>query len=80
MDPGAARPVDEDSVALSVGIPGMRQRMLEFGGRLSIRTGAGGTQITAILPAHYSPASHALDVNALDPETLDAGVTLSEAR
>ncbi len=80
MDPCAARPVDEDSVALSVGIPGMRQRMLEFGGRLSIRTGVDGTQMTAILPARYSPASHALDANALDPETLDAGTTLSEAR
>lgn len=75
MDPGAARPVDGDSGALSVGIPGMRQRMLEFGGRLSIRTGAGGTQITAILPAQYSPASHALDATALD-----IGATLSQAR
>jgi PAS domain S-box-containing protein len=85
MDPGVARPVDGDLGALSVGIPGMRQRMLEFGGRLNIRTGASGTQITAILPAHSSPASHtlvpgALDANALDSEPLDAGVTLSKAR
>jgi hypothetical protein len=63
----------------------MRERMLEFGGRLSIRTGAGGTQITAILPAHYAPANHALipgalDAETLDAETLDAGATLSEAR
>ncbi|HEU4784597.1 MAG TPA: MASE1 domain-containing protein [Ktedonobacterales bacterium] len=75
MDPGVARPVDGGSGALSVGIPGMRQRMLEFGGRLSIRTGAGGTQITAILPAHYSPTSHALDTTALD-----IGATISQAR
>ncbi|HEY1389645.1 MAG TPA: MASE1 domain-containing protein [Ktedonobacterales bacterium] len=80
MDPGAARPGDGDSGALSVGIPGMRQRMLEFGGRLTIRTGVGGTQITAILPALYSPASHALDPDALDANALDAGATLSEAR
>jgi len=80
MDRGAARPVDDDSGALSVGIPGMRQRMLEFRGRLNIRTGAGGTQITAILPARQSPVSHALAANALDPETLDAGAALSEAR
>ncbi|HKT40383.1 MAG TPA: MASE1 domain-containing protein, partial [Ktedonobacterales bacterium] len=75
IDPGAARSVDGDSGALSVGIPGMRQRMLEFGGRLNIRTGADGTQITAILPARQSPLSYALDPAALDPSA-----SLSEAR
>ncbi len=74
MEPSVARPVDGDSGALSVGIPGMRQRMLEFGGRLKIRTGAGGTKIIAILPARQTPASR-----ALDPDALDIGVSLSEA-
>lgn len=90
MDPGVARPGDGNSGALSVGIPGMRQRMLEFGGRLNIRTGTGGTQITAILPARYAPADYAparyslapepLDPGVLAPEPLDADATLSEAR
>jgi PAS domain S-box-containing protein len=75
MDPGAARPVEGNSGALSVGIPGMRQRMMEFGGRLSIRTGAGGTKITAILPVWRPSANYALDPDALDPDA-----PLSEAR
>jgi len=70
IDPSALRPVDEDSGALSVGIPGMRQRMLEFGGRLNIRSGAGGTQITAILPAWQPSASRALNPDVSLSEAL----------
>jgi PAS domain S-box-containing protein len=47
---GAAHHAGEGPSALSVGIPGMRQRMLEFGGRLKITTGTRGTKIAAVIP------------------------------
>lgn len=78
MELSAARPVDDDSAALSVGIPGMRQRMLEFGGRLKIRTGPDGTKITAVLPARQLPANHVFDPGA--PGALESDASLSEAR
>jgi PAS domain S-box-containing protein len=70
MDPNATRHVDADPGALSVGIPGMRQRMLEFGGRLKIKTGIDGTKVIAILPAQWTRVS----------DTLDTDEPLSEAR
>lgn len=41
---------EEDPEPLGVGIPGMRQRLVEFGGRLKVFTGTQGTAVTAILP------------------------------
>jgi len=35
---------------LGVGILGMRERMRQLGGRLDIRSGSGGTTVTAVLP------------------------------
>jgi PAS domain S-box-containing protein len=35
---------------LGVGIPGMRQRLRQLGGRLDIITGASGTLVTAVIP------------------------------
>jgi PAS domain S-box-containing protein len=42
-------PIDETH-QLGVGIPGMRQRLRQLGGRLDIVTGASGTVVTAIIP------------------------------
>ena len=42
-------PIDETHL-LGVGIPGMRQRLRQLGGRLDIVTGASGTVVTAIIP------------------------------
>jgi PAS domain S-box-containing protein len=36
--------------ALGVGILGMRERMRQLGGRLDIRSGSGGTTVSAVLP------------------------------
>ncbi len=41
---------EPDAVMLGVGIPGMRARVAQLGGTLDIRSDAGGTGITAILP------------------------------
>jgi PAS domain S-box-containing protein len=48
-------PIDEMH-ELGVGIPGMRQRLRQLGGRLDIMTGAAGTVITAIIPLTDRPA------------------------
>lgn len=42
-------PIDETHL-LGVGIPGMRQRLRQLGGRLDIVTSASGTVVTAIIP------------------------------
>ena len=42
-------PIDEIH-DLGVGIPGMRQRMRQLGGRLDIKTGRAGTVVTAAVP------------------------------
>jgi CheY-like chemotaxis protein len=39
--------------ALGVGIPGMRERLSELGGRLEIQSGDSGTTIIAVLPISY---------------------------
>jgi PAS domain S-box-containing protein len=41
-------PIEEHE--LGVGIPGMRQRLRQLGGRLDITTGASGTLVTAVIP------------------------------
>jgi signal transduction histidine kinase len=43
-------PAAENAV-LGVGIPGMRQRMIQLGGRLEIESNSQGTTITAVVPA-----------------------------
>lgn len=40
---------------LGVGIPGMRERVRQLGGRLEIQSGSGGTTVRAILPAANRP-------------------------
>ena len=49
---GAGRTVLQTSRASSmgVGIPGMRERLRQFGGELAIRSGSGGTRLHAIVP------------------------------
>jgi PAS domain S-box-containing protein len=50
LDTHAMHDAEASPKTLGVGIPGMRQRMLEFGGRLKITNGTRGTKITAIIP------------------------------
>jgi two-component system, NarL family, sensor kinase len=45
---GAARP--DGPVRMGVGVAGMRARLEQFGGSLRIRTGRGGTCVTAMIP------------------------------
>ncbi|HEV8191007.1 MAG TPA: ATP-binding protein, partial [Ktedonobacterales bacterium] len=53
-----------DAETLGVGIPGMRQRLLEFGGRLKIRTLAQGTIITAIIPVQQALAPAMVNISS----------------
>jgi PAS domain S-box-containing protein len=46
-----------ESANLGVGIPGMRERVRQLGGRLNIQTGSQGTTLTAYLP--LSQVAHA---------------------
>ena len=39
----------ENGLTLGVGIPGMRQRLLQLGGKLDIESDAGGTTVTAVV-------------------------------
>jgi PAS domain S-box-containing protein len=49
--PSAARGIaGPQSADVGVGIPGMRERLRQLGGRLHIQTGSRGTTLTAILP------------------------------
>ena len=50
-------PIDETHL-LGVGIPGMRQRLRQLGGRLDILTGASGTLVTAIIPCIEVPSEN----------------------
>jgi PAS domain S-box-containing protein len=45
-----------ESVELVVGIPGMRQRLTQLGGRLEIASGTNGTTVTATVPATQAAA------------------------
>lgn len=55
--PIAKPSADPEEVGMGVGIPGMRQRLHQLGGRLEIASNAHGATITAIVPltngAHY---------------------------
>ena len=42
---------------LGVGIPGMRQRVHQLGGRLDITSGSSGTVVTAVIPIKEPPAT-----------------------
>jgi signal transduction histidine kinase len=50
---GMPRPArgEGDQVLLGVGIPGMRARIAQLGGRLNIRSDASGTVVSAVTPA-----------------------------
>jgi signal transduction histidine kinase len=41
----------DESSELAVGISGMRQRLIQSGGRLEVETSNNGTTITAVVPA-----------------------------
>ena len=41
----------EDNAQLGVGISGMRQRLVQLGGRLEIESSDTGTTVTAVVPA-----------------------------
>jgi len=43
-----------ENAVLGVGIPGMRQRLIQLGGRFEIESTANGTTITAVVPAIQS--------------------------
>jgi PAS domain S-box-containing protein len=43
-----------DAASPGVGIPGMRERVMQLGGELTIQTGKGGTTVTAVLPLDES--------------------------
>jgi two-component system NarL family sensor kinase len=47
----------EGSPALGVGIPGMRQRILQLGGELAIHSSSCGTTVTAVVPINR-PLGH----------------------
>jgi PAS domain S-box-containing protein len=46
----------DESTKLGVGIPGMRQRLVQLGGRLQIESTSNGTTITAVVPAGKAAA------------------------
>jgi two-component system, NarL family, sensor kinase len=48
--------MDWSSARSGIGIPGMRSRLRDFGGSLEIRSGTGGTTLSAFVP--LSPAKH----------------------
>jgi PAS domain S-box-containing protein len=50
MNVGARGGLTEEMHELGVGIPGMRQRLRQLGGRLDITTDASGTLVTAVIP------------------------------
>ena len=52
--------------ALGVGIPGLRERLRQLGGRLEISSSSGGTRLVAVLPAE-SAASVTDDASQLSP-------------
>ena len=58
MPPGLLEQQQSGTDGLGLGIPGMRERLHELGGRLEIETGRKGTTIRAVLPiATHSPGA-----------------------
>ena len=58
MPPGLLEQQPSGTDGLGLGIPGMRERLHELGGRLEIETGRKGTTIRAVLPiATHSPGA-----------------------
>lgn len=51
-------PIDETHL-LGVGIPGMRQRLRQLGGRLDIVTSPSGTVVKAVIPVTQTQANSA---------------------
>lgn len=58
----------ETVATLGVGIRGMQERMWEYGGRLEIRSGSRGTQITASLPYKKTRTEEITGVQWIPPE------------
>lgn len=58
-------PIDEMH-ELGVGIPGMRQRLRQLGGRLDIISGASGTVVTAVIPLLEPPGNGATPASSTD--------------
>ena len=57
---GPGRKVSEPS-SPGVGIPGIRARLRQFGGRLVIKSGAGGTMLHAIVPIFAEAARDTIE-------------------
>ncbi len=55
-------------VRLGVGIPGMRERMVQLGGHLDITSGPTGTTIRATIPLPPTVSTETLDAFASDPD------------
>lgn len=55
--PGSRTKVAAQPASLGVGIPGMEARMRQFGGTMTIASGARGTTIRAFIPLHGDPAT-----------------------
>jgi two-component system, NarL family, sensor kinase len=65
---GNQRPTLTQAInSAGVGILGMRERLQQLGGSLDIRSGASGTQVTAVLPLQ---GSDAVTVASEPPETM----------
>jgi len=52
MTKGAGNGSAGESVEMGVGISGMRQRLIQLGGRLEVESSNNGTTVTAVVPAH----------------------------
>ncbi len=57
MDPAILAPLACGAKALGVGIPGLRERLRQLGGRLEISSSSGGTRLVAVLPAESGAIS-----------------------
>ncbi len=60
IDPAVLARLMDSSKSLGVGISGMRERMLQFGGALDISSGKDGTRVVAALPLDVEEAEAVL--------------------
>jgi signal transduction histidine kinase len=56
MPEGITDGTTSDNAELGVGISGMRQRLIQLGGRLEIQSSGNGTTITVVVPASHGAA------------------------
>lgn len=67
IQPGTERRAPDSAPTLGVGIPGMRERLRQLGGRLDVEFGPRGTRVVAILPAHRPELEAAAEVDGGQP-------------